>query len=116
LIRAELKRLHSPDVFNLEDFQPDGSFGILVQAMVGPSSAPGEESFGIIVCTPAWFADRMAGDIYPGRHHLFVRRYDFHLLKKYLERYCSTCTVASWHEVAEKLGRLGHWEFEDYKP
>jgi hypothetical protein len=22
----------------------------------------------------------------------------------------------SWREVAEKVGRLGYWEFEDYKP
>jgi hypothetical protein len=49
-IQAELKRLHSPDVYKLEDYEPEGPFGILVQAIVGPAGAGGCESFDIVVC------------------------------------------------------------------
>lgn len=27
-----------------------------------------------------------------------------------------TVQADSWPELAEKLARLGHWEFEDYSP
>ena len=53
-MRAQLKRLHSPDVWDLKSFKPDGPFSILVEAMAGPVDAPGEESFDIIVCTYDW--------------------------------------------------------------
>lgn len=55
-MNAKLKRLHSPDIYNLENYQPEcaGSFCFLLQAMIGPEGEEGEESFDIEVCTPAW--------------------------------------------------------------
>ena len=114
LIQAELKRLHSPDTYSLEAFKPDGPFGILVQAMIGPVGVEAEESFDIVVCTAEWFGANMKGDITPGRHFLFVKRFDYTQLSNFIGTFCNTCTGASWSDVANKLGRLGKWEFEDY--
>jgi hypothetical protein len=113
-VEAELKRLHSPDTYNLEAFKPAGPFGILVQAMVGPAGADAEESFDIVVCTIDWFDANMRDDIMSGRHFLFVKRYDYHKLLGYLRSFCSSCKGESWSEVAQKVGRIGKWEFEDY--
>jgi len=113
-IHAQLKRLHSPEAHSLEEFRPNGPFGILVQAIVGTVGTVGEESFDFMLCTPEWFDSNMSGQIALGRHYLFVREFDFEKLTKFVSDYCFSCTGSSWQSVAEKVGRLGKWEFEDY--
>ena len=85
-------------------------------AMVGPADGPGEESFDFMLCTPDWFASEMKGNIAVGRHHVFIKRFNYSELRRFVEDYCATCSGTSWAEVGEKLGRLGKWEFEDYVP
>ncbi len=116
MIVAKLKGLNCPDVPSLQAFRPEGEFGIHVLAMVGPADGPGRESFAITVCTPEWFEQNMKAAVVPGWHHLFVREYNYDELYKYISGYCSRCMGNSWTEVAQKVARLGHWEFEDYKP
>ncbi len=113
-VEPELKLLQSPDVPDLKQFEPSGPFGILVQAIIGPGDSPGEESFDIILCTPEWFAAHTTGPVTSGRHYLFVETFNFEILEAYLRNYCSRCADTSWSLVAQKLGRLGKWEFEDY--
>jgi Immunity protein 8 len=115
-MRAQLKWLHSPDVPDLKNFKPDGPFSILLQAMAGPVEAPGEESFDIVVCTYDWLQANPPARITPGRHYLFVAEFDYNELFDYLRNYCSDCEGGTWDEVALKVGRIGRWEFEDYKP
>ena len=114
-IRAELKRLHSPDVPSLKEFRPQSPFGILIQAIIGPAGTAHEESFDFIFCTPEWFADHMSKSIVPGRHHVFVKRYDYFALESFVRGFCTSCRGESWSTVGEKLGRIGKWEFEDYE-
>ncbi len=45
-----------------------------------------------------------------------MREYNYEQLRRFIEGYCSTSTGNSWKEVAEKIARVGYWEFEDYKP
>lgn len=116
--RPVLKDLHSPDI-DLNSYRPaeEDCFGFLLQAFFGPSDGPGEDSFDILVCTPKWL-DREMGvdDIISGRHRLIVKRYDIEAIRRFILKYTQHCTGATWHEAAEKLGRLGLWEFEDYRP
>ena len=84
--------------------------------MIGPLGADGEESFDIMVCTPEWFSAEMKENIVSGRHFIFIKQYKYQELKAFIEDYCASCEGRSWSEVALKLSRLGHWEFEDYKP
>jgi len=117
-MRAELKRLHSPDVENLESYVPNqiNNFGFLLQVMAGPKNAPGEESFDVVVCTPDWLKRQYkSSDVVVGRHYLIVFEYDYGRLRRFLQEYCEQCFGETWPEVANKLNRLGKWEFEDYQ-
>ena len=116
MIRAELKRLYSTHIVDLENFRPNGPFGFSVQAIVGPAGGKGEESFDFTLCTPEWLASHMSASIAPGRHFLFVNNFNYSALENYVRDFCYSCEGASWHAVAEKVGRLGKWEFEDYVP
>jgi len=118
MVRAELKRLHSPDVYDLKGYLPEepDSFGFLLQAMVGPQGMEGEESFDILVCTPEWLKrNHDPSDIVVGRHYLFVFRYEYESLVEFISAFVRQCVGDSWKEVAQKLCRLGKWEFEDYR-
>ncbi|MHB8793345.1 MAG: Imm8 family immunity protein [Thermoleophilia bacterium] len=50
-----------------------------------------------------------------GRHYLIMLNYNLERLKNFIVSYVESCTGDTWQEVAEKLGRLGKWEFEDYQ-
>lgn len=118
MIKACLRRVHSPDVPDLNAYVPHDQdrFGILVQAMIGPEDGEGEESFDFLVCTPAWLADRiaMSGPVF-GRHHLFLSHYHSDLLHELLRGLCERASGPDWESVAAFLGRYGKWEFEDYR-
>ena len=117
-MRAKLKRLHSPDVSDLESFRPSDAedFCVLIQAMFGPENSEGEESFDFLLCTPQWLVRKMKEEaVLPGRHYLFIKQYDINAVKKYLVGYVGQCEGDTWNEIAQKLARIGKWEFEDYR-
>jgi hypothetical protein len=119
MIAAEVKGLYSLEVNNLEQYMPDPPdvFLLHLRAIVGPKGAPGEESFDIKVCTPGWLASRCENeDFVVGRHYLIVARYDFSALKRIIVKLIEGCSGNSWQEVAQKVARIGYWEFEDYQP
>jgi hypothetical protein len=117
-MKAELKRLHTPDADDLRSFAPatHGHFALVVQAMVGPVGDDGEESFDFVVCTPAWLSEKVeAMGPLLGRHHLVMASYDYDELERFVREFCEQCDGTTWEEVATKVGQLGHWEFEDYR-
>lgn len=117
-MRAQLKHLHSPDVDDLRTFCPKDptNFTIFVQAMIGPEGEDSSESFDIIVCTPSWLAAtaRTEGPVI-GLHHVIVAEFDYEALSRSIQSYCSRCEGTSWQEVGAKVGRLGRWEFDEYR-
>jgi hypothetical protein len=116
-MKAELRRLHSPDVHDLTDWVPEQrDFAILVQAMVGPVGAIGEESFDIMVTTLSPLADRVhAEGVVNGLHTLIVDEYDFDALRLYIEKFVSSLEGGTWHDLATELSLLGRWEFDRYR-
>lgn len=117
-MRAELKRLHSPDV-DLSSFRPqdDANFGFLLQAMIGPEGDASEESYDIEVCTPDWLKKKFSdfGPIF-GRHFLIVFTYDQAIIEQTIADYCRRCVGNNWDEISEQLSKIGRSEFEDYVP
>lgn len=117
-MRGSLRRLHSPDVADLSGYHPErpDDFGFLLQILVGPEGGEGEESFDVVVCTPKWLEGQHGpSDVVSGRHHLIVFEYDYDRLAREIERVCESAEGQSWREVALKLSRFAHWEFEDYR-
>lgn len=115
-MRARLKSLHSPDVHDLASWMPhdEAVFGFQLQMMIGPSNAEGAESFDIFVCSPGWLAyDISDTGIRSGEHLLLLKHYDHHLLLRYLERRVGACEATTWQALAQQLGRLGQWEFDN---
>ena len=116
-VRATLRHMTSPDVYDLTTWHPpDSDFAILLQLLVGPSDGPGEESFDLTVCTPGWLMTRVQEEgIVDARHTLVVDAFDYGALFRFLNRRVSDCEGETWEAIAQKLSRLGHWEFEDYR-
>jgi tRNA A37 N6-isopentenylltransferase MiaA len=87
--------------------------------LIGPPDSPGEESFDVVVCSPQWLAARCREvGLYDARPHLVVNVEQFakRQLRTWLESRVSSVQVDTWKEIGERLGDLGHWEFEDYQP
>lgn len=117
-MRAEIKKIYSIDVDNLKSFEPKDteSFSLNLRIIAGPEGEDGEESFDVEVCTPKWLLQTYgSNEVIIGRHHLIVFEYNYERLMLTIRAFCTSCVGETWKEVAEKLGRLGRWEFEDYK-
>ncbi len=96
---------------------PD-EFVLLARLFVGPSDGPGEESFDVEVCTPEWLARRCAAEGFVDGRHTVITTVDTFTedgLRSFLTRRVENTSGETWHEVAEKVVRLGLWEFEDYR-
>lgn len=86
--------------------------------VAGPKGEAGEEIFNFAVCSPGWLAreELKSADIVLLRHILLMKKFDFRKVRAFIERYVNGLEAPTWAELGEKLGRLGHWEFEDYRP
>jgi hypothetical protein len=50
-----------------------------------------------------------------GRHKLIVFKYDRERIFARVKKIFDGCVENTWQEIANKLSRAGHWEFEDYQ-
>jgi hypothetical protein len=115
-MRAELKSLNlDPDPSTLP--ANPAEFSLRARMIVGPPEGPGEESFDVTVCTPEWLANAASSGFYDARHHVVVNlgAFDQNALHTWLARRVQSVQADTWHEIGERLARLGHWEFEDYR-
>ena len=117
-MKLALKQIHSPDTPGpVADYAPNDPADVflLLQLMIGPVDAPGEESFDVIVATPKALMKAVESDaILEGRHMLVVREWNFSKIIDFVEKRIQAIEEDDWASAATKLGRLGKWEFEDY--
>ncbi|MFU8862096.1 MAG: immunity 8 family protein [Cyclonatronaceae bacterium] len=117
-MKAEVKYFHSPDIPELDTFQPEeiDNFCFLLQMFVGVKGKEGEESFDITVCTPKWLISNYGKEnIIFGRHYLIVFEYNYKKFIQELTRYVEFLEGKDWNSLAKQIGRIGKWEFEDYQ-
>lgn len=117
-MRAAVRVIYSSDV-DVASYVPEDpeNAGVWVRLVIGPNDGPGEESFDVLVCTPLWLRGVVVkGGPRVGRHHLIVDPFDLREACDFLRRRVESVEGADWSSIAERLGRLGYWEFEDYSP
>jgi hypothetical protein len=68
------------------------------------------------VVTPSALQARLSKSAFlVGRHLLITQRFDGAATTAFLRARFEEPEAATWPELADKLGRLGLWEFEDYR-
>jgi hypothetical protein len=119
---ASLERYEPPD--------PD-HFGFTAQVFIGDTVRDDSDSFDITVCSPSWFAEKVAAGewerfrsgglraisdaVAPGAGLWFMRRWNRAQFEEALRVVCDTFSPGpDWGSVASRIGRLIPWEF-DYK-
>lgn len=116
-MKAEVKNIYSPGLENLTEFQPNeiNNFCVLFRVLVGPKGGEGEESFDIQICTPLWLLSNIKKDeVVLLRHCLIVLEYDYNRICARIKSLIENEYGQTWKELAEKIARIGYWEFEDY--
>ena len=102
----------------LAEFCPQESDNFLlnIQAFFGPRDSDGSESFNFTLCTSKALVAKYGDQIVFLRHHILMAEYNYDDLIFRLEKLANSVSGETWHELALKLARYGHWEFEDYTP
>jgi Immunity protein 8 len=117
-MKAEIKSLTGIDYEDLNTLVPKHPecFAVALRLMAGPEGLEGEESFDFDVCSPMWLEERLKNEE-PVllRHIVLMKTFDHAKIQSFVERYVAECEGKDWNEVGQKLGRLGMWEFEDYR-
>ena len=116
-MNAVLRSISTIDGTDPAQYKPiEQSFSLTLRLLIGPAESEGEESFDLLVCSPAALekeCDR--GGFVLGRHRLIVKEYNWLFLRQTIEKLIGRCNGDDWREIAEKIGRIGYWEFEDYE-
>lgn len=117
-MKAMLKNLFSTDINDLANFSPPDptNFGFPLHLLVGPEGEDGMESFQVVVCTPTWLRETYGNDaVIIGRHYILMFEFNYEKIVNTIKVFLDQCIGETWGEVAEKVARLGKWEFEDYR-
>ena len=114
-MRAEVRQVRFPD---LETGQPFDRVNTVQHAevYVGVVGEPGEEHYQVTACTPAALVDLLTKQSFLlGRHWLFVAEFSPATVEAALRKLIGNIEASSRVELAQKVGRIGLWEFEDYR-
>ena len=118
-MKAALKGFSSIDIVEkLQDYQPidKENFSFLGTFYVGEKDIEGEDNFDVFVCTPKWLLENtQKDDVIFGRHYIIVSEYNYDTIYQALKKEIDSIEEDNWDKIGEKIGRIGHWEFEDYQ-
>jgi Immunity protein 8 len=82
---------------------------------VGPINGPGDELFTVHVRTIDALAKLLLRDgMVIDRHYLFVPGINTERIEAFLNDRMRRLDGDNWRDLAEKIARIGSWEFEDY--
>lgn len=115
-MRASVRNFISADV-DLDSFWPEdeGCFSFLLQALVGPEGAEGEESLEFLVCTPDYLKEAVSREgVIFGRSLVIVEYPNMHRILEQVKSRVERIEAPSWKEVGVLLARIGKYEFEDF--
>ncbi|MGA6204453.1 Imm8 family immunity protein [Nocardia testacea] len=116
-MRAELKGMHSPDIDLTDPEATAAADAVLVQLMIGPAGAAGEESFDLVVRTSVGsVTDMDARGFRPADHALVLDRIDPAEIRRRVEGFLRDLDRPTWDALAGAIGRIARWEFAGYRP
>lgn len=117
-MKAILKSVNLNGPVGFDDFWPDDGkkFGVWLTLTVGPDDQDGGHLFQVLVCTPDWLKKECsAHQALWGRHMLIISEYDSDLIVQEIINYIDSISETDFWEAAQKISRIGAWEFEDYQ-
>ena len=114
---SEVKSIMSTDIFDLDNYRSvdNENFSFSLTVSVGPKGETGAEFFEVDVCTPKWLLDNQYDDVISGKGKIIVFRCDMMRILNKVKALFDGCSGKDWQDIAIKLSRIGHWEFEDYQ-
>ncbi len=123
-MKAVIKSIHSADLTVAEkdiyEYVPleKDFFGFDLSVEVGILGEEGQEIFNFFVASPKYLTEKyykQKGEkaIF-GRHLIIAFEYDFHKIYALIDDYVKKLEESNWENLAGKINRIGHWEFEDY--
>ena len=75
------------------------------------------ETAHVAGCTHGYMIELVAIDgVVIGRHFLFVSSLKTHIVEEFIRDRLRRLDGDTWTELAQKVARIGLWEFEDYTP
>lgn len=118
-MRATIKGYDSYEIEDFHTYKPDDAlvFAVSINFEIGPVGSAGADNFQLTIATPEFLRIQYPGDVcYFLRHYLLVKEYDFSRILAFMTKYVNSLEAETWEQLAEKIGRVALWEFEDYRP
>jgi len=109
----ELKSLHSPDLSQDQEPVDPADSAVLFEASIGPKDQQDAEVFSFVAITPRALA-RDQGTRW-GRGYLILNHVSWAGVDAAVRTLLSQCSGDNWAQVAERLNREMHREFEAYR-
>lgn len=115
-MKAEIKSVDLNSDIGVLEYKPDieDYFNLWMTFTIGRLGSPGGDCFMLNVCTPRWIQENTATPHW-GRHMMIVNRYSPDRIIEQVKQYVSAQEAPTWAALAERLGRMMHWEYEDYR-